>query len=118
MQYNGYSQGALGLSHSVRLSGFECIDLFGPAFIRYALHGTFLFPPQAQMQSEAREAAEGRTDKVEMLVTESEIVVTQLYKLGKTPKQMIQTFDIAAVVYASPVRLELQPPPLPLVHTL
>lgn len=61
------------------------------------------------MQSEAREAAEGRTDKVEMLVTESEIVVTQLYKLGKTPKQMIQTFDIASVVYASPVRLELQP---------
>ena len=52
---------------------------------------------QAQMQSESREATDGRTDKIEMHVTATEIIVTQLYKLGKNPKQMIQTFDISSL---------------------
>ena len=40
------------------------------------------------MQSESREASDGRTDKIEMEITPTEIIVTQLYKLGKTPKQV------------------------------
>ena len=65
---------------------------------------------QAQMQSESREATDGRTDKIEMHVTATEIIVTQLYKLGKNPKQMIQTFDISSVIY---VRTPVTTPPLP-----
>jgi len=57
---------------------------------------------RAQMQSESREASDGRTDKIEMEVTPTEIIITQLYKLGKTPKQLIQVFEIGSVVYASP----------------
>ena len=81
--FSRYQYPGDGRNFAHRLSTFS--------FLKFSSHSLLSLntqQSQAQMQSESREASDGRTDKIEMEITPTEIIVTQLYKLGKTPQQV------------------------------